>query len=117
MPKTPAEVLDAVPERHRPVADALRAVIAEHAPSLTESVKWGNLTYHDADRPTANVAAILVHKEHVNLQLWAGARLDDPAGLLEGTGKEMRHVKFTAVEEVDRETVGALMERAVEEVG
>ncbi|HTX48269.1 MAG TPA: DUF1801 domain-containing protein [Caulobacteraceae bacterium] len=30
---------------------------------------------------------------HVNVGFFHGATLDDPAGLLEGTGKRMRHVK------------------------
>jgi hypothetical protein len=32
---------------------------------------------------------------HVNVGFFFGAHLPDPAGLLEGTGKRMRHVKLT----------------------
>jgi hypothetical protein len=31
---------------------------------------------------------------HVNVGFYLGANLDDPAGLLEGSGKRMRHVKL-----------------------
>jgi hypothetical protein len=31
---------------------------------------------------------------HVNIGFFHGAALDDPAGLLEGSGKRMRHVKL-----------------------
>ena len=31
---------------------------------------------------------------HVNVGFFRGAALDDPAGLLEGAGKRMRHVKL-----------------------
>ena len=31
---------------------------------------------------------------HVNVGFFHGAALDDPAGLLEGAGKRMRHVKL-----------------------
>ena len=34
-----------------------------------------------------------VFREHVNVGFYNGATLDDPFGLLEGTGKRMRHVK------------------------
>lgn len=34
-----------------------------------------------------------VFKAHVNVGFFYGAELDDPAGLLEGTGTRMRHVK------------------------
>jgi hypothetical protein len=33
-------------------------------------------------------------RAHVNVGFFYGAALDDPAGLLEGTGKRMRHVKL-----------------------
>jgi hypothetical protein len=33
-------------------------------------------------------------KSHVNVGFFNGAALKDPAGLLEGTGKRMRHVKL-----------------------
>ena len=33
-------------------------------------------------------------KGHVNVGFFYGALLDDPAGLLEGSGKRMRHVKI-----------------------
>jgi hypothetical protein len=35
-----------------------------------------------------------VFRAHVSVGLFHGAALDDPAGLLEGAGKRMRHVKL-----------------------
>jgi hypothetical protein len=35
-----------------------------------------------------------VFKSHTNVGFHYGAHLDDPAGLLEGSGKNMRHVKL-----------------------
>src|SRR5688572_2624511 len=43
------------------------------------------------DAPFAYVGAF---KAHVNVGFFHGARLPDPAGLLQGTGKRMRHVKI-----------------------
>lgn len=40
------------------------------------------------------IAALGSHKDHVNLQLTRGAELIDPKGIVEGTGKSMRHVKL-----------------------
>jgi hypothetical protein len=52
---------------------------------------------HDG-HPTASVgdaafAYVNVFTSHVNIGFFHGASLDDPAQLLEGTGKSMRHVK------------------------
>lgn len=51
--------------------------------------------------PTACVedapfAYVNVFKDHTNLGFFHGAKLDDPGRLLEGTGKNMRHVKLKA---------------------
>ncbi len=49
---------------------------------------------------------------HVNVGLFLGAWLDDPAGLLEGTGKRMRHVKLRPGQEPDATALAALIENA-----
>jgi hypothetical protein len=42
--------------------------------------------------------AIIAHQTWVNLQLADGADLPDPHGVIEGTGKRIRHVKVRSVE-------------------
>ena len=49
---------------------------------------------------------------HVNVGFFLGAQLADPAGLLEGTGKAMRHVKLHPGAEPDREALAALIRAA-----
>jgi hypothetical protein len=49
---------------------------------------------------------------HVNVGFFLGAWLDDPAGLLEGTGKRMRHVKLRPGQEPDGAALAALIETA-----
>jgi hypothetical protein len=53
---------------------------------------------------------------HVNVGFFLGARLADPAGLLEGTGKNMRHVKLRPGSAVDREALAALIRAAYSRV-
>ena len=57
-----------------------------------------------------------VHAAHVNIGFYRGADLPDPAGLLEGSGKRMRHVKLKAGEEVDEEALEALIAAAYEDM-
>jgi hypothetical protein len=42
----------------------------------------------------APFAYIGIYKQHINVGFFYGAFLEDPAGLLEGSGKRMRHVKL-----------------------
>jgi hypothetical protein len=51
-------------------------------------------------------------KNHVNVGFFQGAMLDDPAGLLEGTGKRMRHVKLTADGAVNVSALSELIDAA-----
>jgi hypothetical protein len=46
---------------------------------------------------------------HVNVGFFLGAHLADPAGLLEGSGKNMRHVKLRPGSEVDRQALAGLI--------
>ena len=49
---------------------------------------------------------------HVNVGFFRGAELDDPADLLQGDGKRMRHVKLEPDREVDVEALTRLIESA-----
>jgi hypothetical protein len=49
---------------------------------------------------------------HVNVGFFRGADLADPAGLLEGTGRFMRHVKLRADRQVDAAALRRLIETA-----
>jgi hypothetical protein len=49
---------------------------------------------------------------HVNVGFFFGAMLDDPAGLLEGGGKRMRHVKLRWGKAVNAAALGDLIAAA-----
>ena len=57
-----------------------------------------------------------VFSEHVNVGFYNGASLDDPLGLLEGTGKRMRHVKLRMGREVDPAALNDLIDAAYVDV-
>ena len=57
----------------------------------------------------AGFAYVGVYKDHVNVGFFQGAALPDPAGLLEGTGKYMRHVKIRPGRPVDEASLAALI--------
>jgi hypothetical protein len=71
---------------------------------------------HDG-HPTACVgdaafAYVNAFKAHVNVGFFRGAEIADPEGLLEGTGKFMRHVKLRAERDVDATPLMKLIETA-----
>lgn len=57
-------------------------------------------------------AYVNVFKAHANVGFYLGAALKDPAGLLEGTGKRMRHVKVTPGAPLDSKALSALIQES-----
>jgi hypothetical protein len=53
---------------------------------------------------------------HVNIGFFYGAALDDPAGLLEGTGKRMRHVKLRRGQQVCAAALSELIGTAYRDI-
>ena len=51
-------------------------------------------------------------KSHVNVGFFHGASLDDPAGLLEGSGKRMRHAKLKPGGEFNAAALRTLIDAA-----
>lgn len=65
---------------------------------------------------TAAFAYLDAFKAHVNVGFFRGAELPDPAGLLEGAGLYMRHVKLTPGGEVDAAALIELIGVAYEDM-
>ena len=75
---------------------------------------------HDG-HPTACVngaAFAYVHafRAHVNVGFFRGAELPDPRGLLEGTGRMMRHVKLRPAEDIDATALTGLIRTAYADI-
>ena len=56
-------------------------------------------------------------KSHVNVGFFYGAVLEDPAGLLEGNGKRMRHVKLKPGPELTTAALRDLIDAAYLDIG
>ena len=75
---------------------------------------------HDG-QPTACVggaafAYVEAFTSHVNIGFFQGAELPDPQGLLEGSGKFMRHVKLRPGKKVDVAALSVLIDAAYTDV-
>jgi hypothetical protein len=57
-----------------------------------------------------------VFNSHVNVGFFHGAALPDPARLLQGTGKFMRHVKLTSGTATDAASLRRLIETAYRDI-
>ena len=60
-------------------------------------------------RTERGLVAIAGFPDHVNVKFWRGTSLADPKGLLQGTGKTVRHVKLRSVEDARRPEIRSLI--------
>ena len=99
-----------------PICTALRKRIASLDKDFVEVV-WPR--QHIASfgvgpkKMTEHYAYIGVQDSYVNLGFYHGASLPDPKGLLEGTGKNLRHVKIREAAGVRDPAIAELLRAAI----
>jgi len=84
-------------------------VMRKCGPDVRELLHDGHPTACVGDAAFAYVNAF---RAHVNVGFFRGAELADPAGLLEGTGRFMRHVKLRPGAGLDAAALAKLIETA-----
>ena len=91
------------------IAQGWFEVMRDCGEDVRELLHDGHPTACVADAAFAYVNAF---KAHVNVGFFHGAELPDPDGLLEGTGKFMRHVKLRPESEIDAAALLKLVDTA-----
>ena len=92
----------------RPVgrlALALREIVLDAAPDAEEATfrNHPHALWFGCGRKLADMFCyVAMAPRHVNLGFCQGATLADPADVLEGAGKAMRHVKFRTERDLER---------------
>lgn len=106
---------DASPEVAAVVRE-LRAIVGRAFPERVEAVDFGNrlLAVGRSMKMRDLMIAIVPHTAHANLQLADGVDLPNPDGLIEGTGKRIRHIKVRSVEAARSPAVRAAVDAQVE---
>ena len=81
------------PPALKEAAARLRAIVRAGAPKATEAIKWGMPVYEHCGM----LCYIRAQSAYIAFGFYdQGTRLSDPDGLLEGSGRAMRHVKVRA---------------------
>jgi hypothetical protein len=112
------DFLHAAGPRLRPLCQALRNLVASLDTSFVEVV-W--LRQEIASfgvgpkKMTEHYAYIGIQRSYVNLGFYHGAALRDPAQLLEGTGKRLRHIKIRSAAEVKNAAIATLLRNAIDD--
>jgi hypothetical protein len=103
----------------REIARRARDVILEETPQAREMVDLGDglLAFGPSDvgqgiRMRDLVVGLIPHRRWVNAQFADAVDLPDPASILDGTGKRIRHVKLRSLSDADRPEFRALLRAA-----
>ena len=105
--------LDAQPSELGSIARRWFGVMRRSGEDVRELMHDGFPTVCIEDAPFAYVG---LFRDHVNVGFFYGASLPDPAGLLQGTGKYMRHTKVKADTALDSSSLEALIAAAYRDI-
>ena len=93
----------------RKVVRGLKKLVRATVPGTKETVNaWGIPTF-EAKYP---FCFYMVGKNHVTFGFHYGTSLEDPQKLLEGTGKNIRHVKLRGLEDLEQKGLKELVQTA-----
>jgi len=90
-------------------ANQLRTLVRKEIPGMKEYVNPWKLPTFDSHGP---LGYFTIGKSHITFGLYRGTSLGDPEGLLEGTGKNLRHVKIRTAEDLRRPALRQLIPAA-----
>lgn len=92
----------------------IRELVRSILPEAHEFVNTGYKTiiYGTGPRMSDEICYIAPLSSSVNLGFNYGTQLPDPNGLLKGTGKLLRHIKFESPDEVSTPGIAELLEIA-----
>jgi hypothetical protein len=81
----------------RAILAEVRKLVRDTIPGATETFYHGALGYGPNSSGSDRILYIAPQNGYVNLGFFFGVGAPDPTGLLEGSGKRMRHIKIRIV--------------------
>lgn len=113
-----ADILALAAPEQKPICEILRRLITSLDASFVEIV-WPNHKIASfgvgPKKMTQHYAYIAVQGAHINLGFYYGASLPDPSHLLEGEGKQLRHIKLRDVTAAGNPAIAPLLRKAIAE--
>jgi hypothetical protein len=83
-------------ETNYEIVEAVRTLVKKTFRPTSEEVKYGGILFSSG----VQFCGVFAYKEHVSVEFGNGAKIKDDIGLLEGSGKGRRHLKFKSVAEL-----------------
>ena len=83
------------------IFENLRQLIHNNIDNITEEIKWGIPVFIKSKIFTY----LRVTKKHITIGFYNIDRIKDTAGILEGEGKTMRHIKIKTKDDINQKII------------
>jgi hypothetical protein len=108
-PKTIEEILRKFEPDQTAIAERLRTIVKATLPKASETVRRGVITYVLDGK---DFAMVRLFKDHVDLGLASGAKIDDKKLKGRGKGKDLRHIKIASSKTLNEAEITRLLKEA-----
>lgn len=109
--KKVTEYIASLPSPQKEICQSLRELILENFPQMREEFKWNYPAYYYNGKRICLTSGF---KEHVTLELFYGAYLQDAQERIVGVGKNTRHIKLKSLKEIDTNYFVDLLQQSIE---
>lgn len=99
-----------VSEQNYEIVEAVRALVNNTTESASEEVKYGGILFTSG----VQFGGVFAYKAHVTVEFGNGAKINDPFGYLEGTGKGRRHVKLMSASQIQDKKLAQYLSLALQ---
>lgn len=89
---------------------AVRDLFLHANANLELEIKYGGLVFN---RDKELLGGVFVYQKHISIEFSHGAEFADPKGLLEGKGKQRRHLKINKKADIEAKTSHFYIEQAI----
>lgn len=91
--------IENAPEPQKEIMQLIRRILLETLPGVREEFKWSRPVF----ALNKDFAYLKTTKSHLTLGFYNFQKINDPENLLEGIGKDLRHIKLKKMEDVNIE--------------
>ena len=105
------EYIASLPSPQKEICQSLRELILENFPQMREEFKWNYPAYYYHAKRICLTSGF---KDHVTVELFYGAHLQDAQKRIVGVGKNTRYIKLKSLKEFDTNYFIHLLQQSIE---
>ena len=92
------------------IIESIRSIFFNADKDLVEDIKYGGLVFNLS---SDLIGGIFPYKNHISIEFSNGVEFPDPSGILEGKGKQRRHLKIFEKQDIDAKKVESFVAEAL----